>query len=101
MDLALVLLSAAAFPVGCLGFLLWMDRLEDSIPGSVARAARAPEPPPVLRVPVRRARPPVAAGAVPGRVIPAQRSADRAEADPDVAPVVAAVQTPASPSAIT
>lgn len=88
MDLVLMLLSVAVFPIACLGFLLWMDRIEDSIPRSVARATRTPEPPPVLRIPVRRAGPPVVASAAPGVVIPAQRSTDRA--DVGTAPVVGA-----------
>lgn len=67
MDLLLVLLATATFPVACLGFVLWMGRLEDSIPGAVRRAARAPDPPPVLAIPVRRPAPAIVA-------IPAQRS---------------------------
>jgi hypothetical protein len=57
MDLFLVLLAAATFPVACLGFVLWMARIEDSIPDAVRRATRSPDPAPVLAVPVRRATP--------------------------------------------
>jgi hypothetical protein len=88
MDLLLVLLVAAAFPVGCLFFLLWMARLEDSIPTGVRRASRTPEPAPVLAIPVRRpvGEPPTAAVPAPepvpaaSGVIPAQRSEPRAVA---------------------
>jgi hypothetical protein len=54
MDLMLVLLAVTAFPVACLGFVLWMGTIEDSIPAGVRRAAREPDPAPILAVPVRR-----------------------------------------------
>ncbi len=54
MDLMLLLLAVAAFPVACLAFVLWMGVIEDSIPAGVARAVRQPDPPPILVVPVRR-----------------------------------------------
>lgn len=54
MDLMLLLLGVAAFPVACLAFVLWMGVIEDSIPAGVARAVREPDPPPILVVPVRR-----------------------------------------------
>ena len=54
MDLMLLLLAVAAFPVACLAFVLWMGVIEDSIPAGVARAVREPDPPPILMVPVRR-----------------------------------------------
>ncbi len=66
MDLLLVLLAAALFPVACLGFVLWMGRIEDTLPGAVRRATRKPDPLPVLAIPVRRPAPAV--------VIPAQRT---------------------------
>lgn len=50
----LVLLGVTAFPTACLGFVLWMGALEESIPAGVRRAVRKPDPPPVLAVPVRR-----------------------------------------------
>lgn len=62
MDLMLVLLAVLAFPVACLGFVLWMGALEDSIPAGVRRSVRTPDPPPVLAVPVRRTPAPAAAG---------------------------------------
>ena len=70
MDLLVVLLAAALFPVGCLGFVLWMARIEDSLPEAVRQATRTPDPLPVLAIPVRR---PAAATQV--VVMPAQRSA--------------------------
>ena len=54
MDLMLLLLAVAAFPVVCLAFVLWMGVIEDSIPAGVARAVRDPDPAPILMVPVRR-----------------------------------------------
>ena len=54
MDLMLLLLAVAAFPVACLAFVLWMGVIEDSIPAGVARAVREPDPAPILMVPVRR-----------------------------------------------
>ena len=86
MDLFIVLLAAATFPVACLGFVLWMARIEDSIPDAVRRATRSPDPAPVLAVPVRRATPDAVV------VIPAQRT------EPPV-DVVAALVDPAPPAA--
>jgi hypothetical protein len=85
MDLFLVLLAAATFPVVCLGFVLWMARLEDSIPDAVRRATRSPDPAPVLAVPVRRATPHAV-------VIPEQRT------EPPVVGAAALVD-PAPPTA--
>lgn len=85
MDLFLVLLAAATFPVACLGFVLWMARIEDSIPDAVRRATRSPDPAPVLAVPVRRAAP---AAVV---VIPEQRT------EPPVVAVAAPPATSAPP----
>lgn len=87
MDLLLVLLAAATFPVACLGFVLWMARLEDSIPDAVRRGARSPDPAPVLAVPIRRASPPTV-------VIPEQRT------EPPVVAVAARVD-PTPPAAST
>lgn len=55
MDLLLVVLAVVLFPVLCLGFLLWMSRLEDAIPDAVRRSVRTPDPPPVLAIPLQRA----------------------------------------------
>jgi hypothetical protein len=91
MDLVLVLVAAAVFPVVCLAFVLWMGRIEDTLPASVARSLRRPDPPPVLRVPVRR--PAVAVA------IPAQRTGSAAPAVPLTAVVAPAAPTaPAAPA---
>lgn len=62
MDLMLVLLAVTAFPVACLGFVLWMGVIEDSIPAGVRRAVREPDPAPILAVPVRRTAAPQVTG---------------------------------------
>ena len=98
MDLLVVLLAAAVFPVACLGFVLWMARLEDSIPAAVRRATHTPDPLPVLAIPVHRPAPTPAA-------IPAQRSeppaaAELAAAAPTTPPPVATAGT-APPSETT
>lgn len=88
MDLLLVLLAAALFPVACLAFVLWMGRIEDTLPDAVRRARRKPDPLPVLAIPVRRPSPAV--------VIPAQRTDSPAaltvvaDPAPSATPVVAA-----------
>jgi hypothetical protein len=91
MDLLAVLLVTAVFPVACLAFVLWMGRIEDAIPASVARAVRRPDPAPVLRIPVRR---PSAAPVL----IPAQRTGAVEAVVPPApapAPVPAQAATPA------
>jgi hypothetical protein len=93
MDLVLVLVTAAVFPVVCLGFVLWMGRIEDTIPASVARSVRRPDPAPVLRVPVRRPRPATVVTTAPAST-PARIPAQRADA---AAPVIPA--GPAAPAA--
>jgi hypothetical protein len=93
MDLVLVLVVSAVFPVVCLGFVLWMGRIEDTIPGSVARTIRRPDPPPVLRMPVRRPAPASV-------LIPAQRTPTPEIVVRPVAPAAgAAAPAPAAPSA--
>ncbi|MGZ4438219.1 MAG: hypothetical protein ACXVWU_09470 [Nocardioides sp.] len=59
MNAVLVLVAAMVFPLACLGLLLWLTWLEDTLPVTVARHDRRPEPPPILAMPVRP-RPPVA-----------------------------------------
>ncbi len=90
MDLLVVLLASALFPVGCLAFLLWMSRIEDSIPDAVRKATRMPDPPPVLAIPVRR---PATTQVV---VVPAQRSAP-----PEIAVARPAEPTPPAAAAPT
>lgn len=54
MDLVSALVTAAVFPWACLGFVLWMGRLEDDLPAAVQRAERQPDPPPVLAIAIPR-----------------------------------------------
>lgn len=54
MDLVTVLVVVLAFPWLCLGFVIWMGRLEESLPDAVRKAERRPDPPPVLHIPVQR-----------------------------------------------
>ena len=42
--------TVMAFPLVCLGFLLWMAHLEDSLPAAVRRSERRPDPPPILAI---------------------------------------------------
>jgi hypothetical protein len=81
MKSLLLLLFAATFPVALGAFLLWLTRLEDTLPRSVQRARRTPDPAPILRIPVQRQ--PVTAVPEPQpqprpqvvvRLIPAQRT---------------------------
>ncbi len=44
---------AAVFPFVLLGLLLWLSRLEDSLPEDIRSARRSPDPEPILRIPVR------------------------------------------------
>ncbi len=53
--------AAGVFPLAIFGLLVWLSRLEDSIPRAVQRARRTPDPAPILRVPVRAHRPEVSA----------------------------------------
>ncbi len=89
MDLMLVLLAVTAFPVACLGFVLWMGTIEDSIPAGVRRAAREPDPAPILAVPVRR----TAAAQAPGWW-------ESVVADAPVAEAAAAPAAPDAPAAL-
>ena len=52
-----MLLGVTLFPVAGLGLLLWLTRLEETLPSDVRSALRAANPPPVLAVPVRRPEP--------------------------------------------
>ena len=52
MQLVTMLAMVVTFPLLCLGFLLWMARLEDSLPAAVRKAERQPDPAPILAVPV-------------------------------------------------
>ena len=52
MQLVTMLATVVVFPVLCLGFLLWMAAIEDSLPEAVRKAERQPDPPPILAIPV-------------------------------------------------
>lgn len=83
MDLIIVLLVTATFPVAGLGFLLWMARFEDGLPDAVRRTARRPDPPPILAIPIQRspveragiARREVTLSSPRSQVLPAEKSA--------------------------
>jgi hypothetical protein len=103
VQLVTMLATVVTFPLLCLGFLLWMARLEDSLPAAVRKAERQPDPAPILAVPVlsrevEPATPDTQAGA--GDVVvpvhmPAQRTAPlpglqpHGEAEPAAVPGVA------------
>ena len=53
MQLVTMLAVVVAYPVLCLGFVLWMARFEDSLPDAVRKSVRTPDPPPILAMPVR------------------------------------------------
>ena len=78
------------FPLLCLGFLLWMARLEDSLPAAVRKAERQPDPAPILAVPVlpREVEPVVPAPEVAagGDVVPVRMPAQRTESTPGLQP---------------
>ena len=112
MDLFLALLAATTFPLVCLGFLLVMARLEDSIPAGLHRIGRTPDPAPIVAVPVRRTAPrgPAEAATRPistGREaqlngIPVQRSEPPATPVlPATAPAAATATAPAAATATT
>jgi hypothetical protein len=73
MDIVAMLLGAVLFPVAGLGLILWLDHLEQTLPGAVRSAGRRPDPPPTLALPVRVTE---AARAV---TVPAQRTAPEAD----------------------
>jgi hypothetical protein len=108
MDLFLALVAATTFPLVCLGFLLVMARLEDSIPEGLSRIGRTPDPAPIVAVPVRRT-----TAEVPAQVretppstvrnptlngIPVQRS--EPPATPVLPPAAATAATPVLPPAV-
>ena len=105
MDLFLALLAATTFPLVCLGFLLVMARLEDSIPTGLHRTGRTPDPAPIVAVPVRRTAPrgPTAPATTPNSTgreaqlngIPVQRS------EPPATPVLPTATAPATATATT
>lgn len=50
-----MLLGAMLFPVAGLALILWLNRLEETLPRDVETARRHVEPPPILAIPVRSA----------------------------------------------
>ncbi len=50
----LMLGGALLFPVAGLFFLLWLARIEETLPRDVRTTQRRPAPPPILAVPIRR-----------------------------------------------
>lgn len=53
MSPVLSLALAMAFPFALLAMILWLSRLEESLPEDIRRTRRTPDPEPILRVPVR------------------------------------------------
>jgi hypothetical protein len=82
MQLLTMLAGVLVFPWLLLGFLLWMAWLEDTLPASVRRTGRTPDPEPILAIPVAPVTPPALA-------VPQQRQA------PEPAPPAEAPQAPA------
>jgi hypothetical protein len=95
MTIALTLIGAMLFPIGTLALLLWLTRLEETLPSAVESAKRRPAPPPILAMPVRGSEAlapvvpvvPVAPAVTPVLTLPEQRPV----------PVVEAVPVPAQP----
>jgi hypothetical protein len=90
VQLVTMLATVVTFPLLCLGFLLWMARLEDSLPAAVRKAERQPDPAPILAVPVL---PPAVEPAIPARevavggaVVPVHMPAQRTESMPGLPP---------------
>jgi len=71
MHAVLLIGFACTFPVVCLLMVLWLDRLEETLPASMRAARRAPDPAPILAMPVRATAQP--APVQPERRIPRQR----------------------------
>lgn len=49
----LQIVLALMFPLLCLGMVLWLARLEETLTRDVRRSERRPDPAPILRVPAR------------------------------------------------
>jgi hypothetical protein len=83
MTIALTLAAAMLFPVAALVLLLWLSRLEETLPRAVEAARRKPAPAPILVMPVRGSE--TVAPVVPARpavTVPEQRPAPAIEAVP-------------------
>jgi hypothetical protein len=92
MTIALTLVAAMLFPVAALAFLLWLTRLEETLPRDVEAARRKPAPAPILAIPVRgsEAVAPVVPATAPVVTVPEQRPA----------PVIAVVPAQRDASAV-
>jgi len=84
MQMVLVLLAAVLSPLLGLALLLWLDRLEDSLPRAVDAALRQPTPAPILAVAVRSDQP-VPALEPTRSPVPEQRPAPAPDLVPDLA----------------
>ncbi len=84
MTIALTLLGAMLFPVATLVLLLWLTRLEESLPRDVEAGRRKPAPAPILAIPVRGSEvvAPVVPALAPAVKLPGQRPAPAIEAVP-------------------
>ncbi|RYU10605.1 hypothetical protein [Nocardioides iriomotensis] len=87
LDLLTMFVGVLVFPWLCLGFLLWMAWLEDTLPAAVRRTGRTPDPEPILAIPVAPVAPVAAVSpeAPPALAVPEQRQAPEA-AQPAEAP---------------
>jgi hypothetical protein len=65
MNPVLLVAAVATVPAICLGLLLWLSWLEDTLESSVERAERRNVPEPILAIPVQRVSSPVAPAAQP------------------------------------
>jgi hypothetical protein len=83
MTIALTLAAAMLFPVAALVLLLWLTRLEETLPRAVEAARREPAPAPILAMPLRgsEAMSPVVP-ALPAVRLPEQRPAPAIEVVP-------------------
>src|SRR4051812_37021144 len=84
MTIALTLLGAMLFPVATLVLLLWLTRLEETLPRDVEAARRRPAPAPILAIPVRgsEAVAAVVPALAPAVTLPGQRPAPAIEVVP-------------------
>ena len=81
LHLLTVLAGVLVFPWLCLGFLLWMSWLEDTLPAAVRRSGRTPDPAPILAIPVESAASPALL------TVPEQRQGAQEASMPPVPPV--------------
>ena len=84
MTIALTLLVAMLFPVATLVLLLWLTRLEETLPRDVEASRRKPAPAPILAIPVRGSEvvAPVVPATPPAVAVPEQRPAPAIEVVP-------------------